>query len=115
MQTSVRTGVSYFGNRNPRHFLADLEKIKSHHCDFIVHTFSENEPQIWIQNFKIPAEREDEIRQAVDVAYAAGVRNFAAWSFYGTGYMWYIKPDDPQKVWDTMGEVYGQLVRGEGQ
>ncbi len=73
------------------------------------------EPQIWIQNFKIPAGREDEIRQAVDVAYAAGVRNFAAWSFYGTGYMSYIKPDDPQKVWDTLGEVYGQIIRGEWQ
>lgn len=71
------------------------------------------EPQIWIQNFKIPAGRENEIREAVAVAHAAGVRNFAAWSFYGTAYMSYIKPDDPQKVWDTLGEVYGQLVRGE--
>jgi len=71
------------------------------------------EPQIWIQNFKIPAGRDDAIRQAVDVAYAAGVRNFAAWSFYGTGYISYIKPDDPQKVWDTLGEVYGQISRGE--
>jgi hypothetical protein len=71
------------------------------------------EPQIWIQNFKIPGGRENEIRVAIAAAYAAGVRNFAAWSFYGTGYMSYIKPDDPQKVWDTLGEVYGQLVRGE--
>ena len=71
------------------------------------------EPQIWIQNFKIPAGRENEIREAVAVTHAAGVRNFAAWSFYGTAYMSYIKPDDPQKVWDTLGEVYGQLVRGE--
>jgi hypothetical protein len=71
------------------------------------------EPQIWIQNFRIPAGREDEIREAIAVAYAEGVRNFAAWSYYGSGYMSYIKSDNPQKVWDTLGEVYGQIVRGE--
>ena len=73
------------------------------------------EAQIWIQNYKIPNGREDEIREAIAVAYAEGVRNLAAWSFYGTAYMSYIKSDDPQKVWDTLGEVYGQLVRGEWQ
>ncbi len=119
MDPRLRTGVSYFGNRNPRHFRVDLEEIKSHHCNFIVHTFSENdqlfykEPQIWIQNFKIPAGREEEIREALAVAYAEGVRNFAAWSYYGSGYMSYIKSGNPQKVWDTLGEVYGQIIRGE--
>ncbi len=39
----IRTGISYFGNRNPRHFRVDLEEIKSHHCNFILHTFSEND------------------------------------------------------------------------
>jgi hypothetical protein len=73
------------------------------------------EGQIWIQNFKIPRGREEEIREAIAVAYAEGVRNLAAWSFYGTAYMSYIKSDDPQKVWDTLGEVYGQLVRGVWQ
>jgi len=43
MESLIRTGISYFGNRNPRHFLADLEEMKSHHCNFIVHTFSEND------------------------------------------------------------------------
>lgn len=71
--------------------------------------------QIWIQNFKIPAGREDEIREAIAVAYAEGIRNFAAWSYYGTSYMSYIKSDDAQKVWDTLGEVYGMLARGEWQ
>ena len=73
------------------------------------------EPQIWIQNFKIPGGREDEIREALAVAYAEGVRNFAAWSYYGSGYMSWVKSDNPQKVWDTLGEVYGQIVRGEWQ
>ena len=73
------------------------------------------EAQIWIQNYQIPRGREDEIREAIAVAFAEGVRNLAAWSFYGTSYMSYIKSDDPQKVWDTLGEIYGKLVRGEWQ
>jgi len=73
------------------------------------------EAQVWIQNFRIPKGREDEIREAIAVAYAEGVRNLAAWSFYGTAYMSYIRSDDAQRVWDTLGEVYGQLVRGEWQ
>jgi hypothetical protein len=71
------------------------------------------EPQIWIQNFRIPAGREDEIREAIAVAYAEGIRNFAAWSFYGSSYMSWIKSDNPEKVWDTLGEVYGELQRGD--
>ena len=43
MESRLHTGVSYFGNRNPRHFLVDLEEMKSHYCNFIVHTFSEND------------------------------------------------------------------------
>lgn len=71
------------------------------------------EPQIWIQAYKIPTGREDEIKEAIAVAYAEGIRNFAAWSYYGTAYMSYIRSDNPQKVWDVLGEVYGQIQRGE--
>ena len=72
----------------------------------------DREAQIWIQAYRIPAGREEEIKEAVAVAYAEGVRNFAAWSFYGTAYMSYIRSDNPQKVWDTLGEVYGELLHG---
>jgi hypothetical protein len=34
-------------------------------------------------------------------------------SYYGCGDMSYIKSGNPQQVWDTLGEVYGQIVRGE--
>jgi hypothetical protein len=71
------------------------------------------EPQIWIQAYKIPAGREDETKEAIAVAYAEGIRNFAAWSYYGTAYMSYIRSDNPQKVWDVLGEVYGEIQRGE--
>ncbi|MCG8605909.1 hypothetical protein MJD09_13070, partial [bacterium] len=73
----------------------------------------DKEPQIWIQSYKIPAGREEELKEAIAVAYAEGIRNFAAWSYYGTAYMSYIRSSNPQKVWDTLGEVYGLLKRGE--
>ncbi len=71
------------------------------------------EAQIWLQAYKIPAGREEELKEAIAVAYSEGVRNFAARSYYGTAYMSYIRSDNPQKVWDILGEVYGELQRGE--
>ena len=71
------------------------------------------ESQIWIQAYKIPSGREEELKEAIAAAFAEGVRNFAAWSYYGTEYMSCIKSDDPQKVWDILGDVYGELGRGE--
>jgi len=71
------------------------------------------EAQIWIQAYKIEQGREEELRQAVAVAYARGVRNFAAWSYSGNAYMSYNRSDDPQRVWDVLGEIYGALHRGD--
>lgn len=39
----IQTGVSYFANGWPHHFMRDLEDILAHHCSYIVHCFSENE------------------------------------------------------------------------
>lgn len=39
----IQTGVSYFGNRWTHHINKDLDDITSHHCTFVVHTFSEND------------------------------------------------------------------------
>ncbi|MEW5814753.1 MAG: hypothetical protein AB1798_05065 [Spirochaetota bacterium] len=71
------------------------------------------EGQIWIQNYKIPGGREGEIREAIDIAFRQGIRNFAAWSYFGTAYMSYIKSDDPKLVWDTLGDAYGNLLTGK--
>lgn len=39
----LKTGVSYFGVRNPKRALEDIKDMKNHHCSFVVHTFSEND------------------------------------------------------------------------
>ena len=52
MNKAIKTGVSYFGNRNPRHFISDLEEILTHNCNFIVHTFSENDQQFYKETMR---------------------------------------------------------------
>jgi hypothetical protein len=65
--------------------------------------------QIWILNFKIKSGTEDYIRVAVDTAYKEGIRNIAAWSYYGTEMMAKLSSDDPALVWKTLGKSYQKL------
>lgn len=37
------TGTSYFGNRMLDHYLSDLKDMKEHHCNSVLHCFSEND------------------------------------------------------------------------
>ena len=73
----------------------------------------EVEPMIWIQNFQIPVDKEAEVLEAIAVSYAEGVRNFATWSFFGSEYMSYIKCENPKRMWDLIGEIYGKLQQGD--
>lgn len=70
------------------------------------------EPQIWIQGYRVPAEREEEIATAVDVAYESGVRNIATWSFEGTDCMTYVRSDRPEIVWQFVRRAYLKYKNG---
>ncbi|MDD5449433.1 MAG: hypothetical protein PHO42_02415 [Candidatus Omnitrophica bacterium] len=48
----VKTGVSYFGSRIERHVKEDMRDIAAHDCDFVVHTFSENDLQFYKETMK---------------------------------------------------------------
>jgi len=39
----MKTGVAYFGSRDPRHVRTDLEDMRKHHCNMVIHTFSEED------------------------------------------------------------------------
>ncbi len=71
------------------------------------------EGQIWILNFNIPKGEEISIRKAVEGAYVQGIRNFAAWSYYGAAYI-KLRAEDPQTVWETLAQTYGELLQKEG-
>jgi hypothetical protein len=97
-----------FFEKNVRQFVGDyareVQRLSSEY---------RKESQIWIQAYNISDNREEELKEAIAVAYAEGIRNFAAWSYYGNAYMSYNQSVNPQKVWDVLGSVYGELQRGE--
>ena len=67
------------------------------------------EPQIWIQGFRVPEGREDEVSAAIKIAYDSGVRNIATWSFDAGACMSYISSDRPEMVWDIISAKYKEL------
>jgi len=41
------TGIVYIGNRDPIHYISDLEEILTHHCDFVIHPLSEEDLDLY--------------------------------------------------------------------
>ena len=68
------------------------------------------EAQIWIQNFHIPAEREQEIVTATDLIAECGVRNIAVWGFDSCRHLSWIRPANPDLVWDKTKEAYSRVA-----
>ena len=69
------------------------------------------EGQIWILNFNIAKGKEKDIEVAIETAYQAGIRNIAAWSYYGTYQMSNLASDNPKAVWQTLGKMYKKLTK----
>ncbi len=67
------------------------------------------EGQIWIQGFKVPAGREEEIRTAVEVAVNAGIRNLAVWGFEACAHISWVAPDDPAKAWSIICDAFASV------
>ncbi len=70
------------------------------------------EPMIWILNFQIPKGEEGKIVEAIEAAYSKGIRNFAAWSYFGAAPM-SLKAEDPAAVWKILSAAYQELIRRE--
>ncbi len=68
------------------------------------------EPQMWVQAYGVPAGREHEVGRAVEIIAEQGIRNIAAWSYRGAAPM-NIASDNPDRVWEVLGEAY-RKVRG---
>ena len=64
------------------------------------------EAQLWIQGFKIPAGREPEISQAVEIAAKAGIQNIAAWSYDAGSLVDQLNSADPKLVWQTVKQAF---------
>ncbi len=69
----------------------------------------DKEPQIWVQGFRIPSGREDEVKRAIEIAHEEGVRNIAVWSYGGSGCMSYLRSERPEEVWKRVTEAFTGL------
>ncbi|MBX3727858.1 MAG: hypothetical protein KF858_01635 [Candidatus Sumerlaeia bacterium] len=72
------------------------------------------ETQIWVQGFRVAAGREHLQVEAIQRAYDAGVRNIAIWGVDACDHMAWIRPDNPQLLWEMLVAKLQELKRREG-
>lgn len=65
--------------------------------------------QIWVQAFRVPEGREEELRAGLRTAATLGADQVAAWSYDATTSMSQLRPARPDVVWRVIGETYGEL------
>jgi hypothetical protein len=65
-------------------------------------------PQMWVQAYRVPTGREQELSDAISIIADMGVRNIAAWSYRGGAPM-NLQSDNPDLVWEVLGTAYGRL------
>ncbi len=69
---------------------------------------TKKEVQVWVQGFKVPGGREEEIGDIIRLIYEEGIRNIQFWS-YGNEAFSSIGCDDFEKVWDSLKKAYLKL------
>lgn len=85
----MKTGVSYFGNRNPKWVKKDMVDIVNHHCNFVLHTFAEYD-RIFFK---------DTMKEIVDISHKIGLEVYI----------------DPWGVGGVFGgEAFSQIISNPG-
>ncbi len=69
----------------------------------------DKEPQLWIQAFKIPQGKEQEISRAVEIVAGAGIKNIAAWSYDCGSLVDHLNSADPKQVWQTLKQAFNSV------
>ena len=65
--------------------------------------------QLWLQAFRLPAGREEELRMGVRVAEDIGATHFAAWAFRATEPMSQLACGNSDRVWEIVGEEFRRV------
>jgi hypothetical protein len=68
--------------------------------------------QLWLQAFRVPEGREEELRMGVRVAEEVDATHLAAWSYEGTASMSQIACARPDVVWRIVGEEFRRVKSG---
>ncbi len=92
-------------------FKKDLRQFVGDNSREVVELCARNglEPQIWIQNFHVPAGREQEIVEATELIAECGVRNIAVWGFDACRHISWIRPGNPDLAWEKTKEAYRKI------
>ena len=94
----------YAAKRDVEEYVSDFSRKVKEVCDTLG-----REGHIWIQGFKVPAGREEEIRRAVTIAVEAGIRNLSVWGYDACSFISWIAPDNPRKTWDVVCEAFASV------
>lgn len=108
-------GIADVISIDPYHFKYTFEEgmkyIRSHTAEAINIASEHNkELQVWVQGFKVPKDREFEVKETVELLYNLGVKNIQFWSYGNSAYS-SIQSDDVERVWSYLKESYTQLVK----
>ncbi|MBI1885937.1 MAG: hypothetical protein HYS09_06455 [Chloroflexi bacterium] len=68
--------------------------------------------QLWVQAFRVPEGREEELRTGLRVAEELGATHVAAWSYEATASMSQIRCARPDVVWRVLGKEFRRLRAG---
>ena len=70
--------------------------------------FLRENTDIWIQTYRVPRGREEEIVEAAEAAYDAGARCILAWSFHGAESNDY-GAENPLRTWEMTKEAMKRI------
>lgn len=62
-------------------------------------------PQLYIQNFRIKANTENDIKRAVEIGWENGIRDFYTWGFNSCAHMSFLRSDNPELAFKTYYET----------
>lgn len=92
--------------------LDEVERMYRHSSRLLCQMAGEykKEAQIWILNCHVKKGGEDRVRRACRVSFEERIRNVFAWSYRGSKWMSALACDNPDLVWNILGEEF-KLMR----
>jgi hypothetical protein len=119
-ELAAQPGVRYFGGTPYWVFSGyppeDMPRYLTNWCARLMEATAGTHAETvgWIQAFSIPAGREHEIRQGVEIMRASGISSIAVWAFRACSAMSALAPDDPDLVWATVKEAFASTRTPQG-
>jgi len=95
----------YYSRFNAESFVKGIAKKVNKLCDQ-----HNKKSQIWVQNFKIIAGEEEQVKRAIEICMAEKIDSLVGWSYYGSRVTSSLRCQNPKVVWDILGDMFGRFV-----